>query len=151
MTDWHDYCVPLTKESEALRLHAYPDREPTEPGGIRWTVGYGATGPDVGPDTVWTEEQADADLAHRLDITNAGITRLIRVRIGQRQRAAMNDLAYNIGIRAFAGSSLLTYLNSGDHARACARFGLFILDDGEVKRGLITRRCKEAMLFAEDL
>lgn len=151
MTDWHDYCVPLTKESEDLRLKAYPESEPSAPDGVLWSVGYGATGPDIGPDTVWTEEQADADLAHRLDLTNAGITRLIRVRIGQKQRAALNDLTYNIGIRAFAESEVLTYLNKGDYARACARFGLFILDDGEVKKGLVTRRYKEAMLFAEDL
>ena len=150
MNDWRDYCLPLTKAAESLQLHAYPDREPSEPGGIRWTVGYGATGPDIGPDTVWTEEQADADLVNRLDVTNAGITRLIRVRVGQRQRAALNDLAYNIGIRTFAESSLLTYLNSGDYARACARFGLFILDDGAVKRGLLTPRYNEAMLFAGD-
>lgn len=151
MTDWHDYCVPLTKESEDLQLKAYADKEPNEPGGIRWTVGWGSTGPDIGPDTVWTEEQAEADLVYRLNQVNMGTTRLIRVRIGQRQRAAINDLAYNIGIRAFAESEVLSYLNKSDYGRACARFGLFILDDGEVKNGLITRRYKEAMLFAEDL
>lgn len=151
MTEWRDYCLPLTKDSESCRLVAYADPEPDEPGGIRWTIGYGATGPDIVEGTTWTQEQADADLAHRLDQTNSGITRAIRVRVSQKQRAAMVDLAYNIGLRAFAESSLLKYLNQGDYNRACARFGLFIQDDGKVERGLITRRYREAMLFSEDL
>lgn len=146
--DWRDYCLPLIKAAEGCRLQAYAD---PESGGVRWTIGYGATGPDVIEGTVWTQDQADADLARRLDYFNAGITRLIRVRIGQKQRAALVDLAYNIGIHEFAESSLLRYLNNGDPARACARFGLFIMDDGEVKRGLLTRRYHEAMLFSEDL
>jgi lysozyme len=148
VNDWRGYCLPLIKASEGCKLVAYADPEPA---GIRWTVGYGATGPDIVEGTTWTQEQADADLAQRLDYFNAGITRLIRVRITPKQRAALVDLAYNIGMHEFAQSEVLRYLNDNDYARACARFGLFILDDGEVKRGLLTRRYNEAMLFAEDL
>lgn len=45
------------------RLHAYPD--PVK--GLPWTIGLGSTGDDVGPTTVWTEQQCydrrDADIA----------------------------------------------------------------------------------------
>ncbi len=31
-----------------------------------WTIGYGDTGPDVGPGIVWTQEQCDSALTNRL-------------------------------------------------------------------------------------
>ena len=46
------------------RYQAYPD---PGTGGKPWTIGVGTTGPDVGPDTIWTREQClerfHADLA----------------------------------------------------------------------------------------
>ena len=50
----------LTSHFEGRRLHAYLDT-----GGV-WTCGTGATGPDIGPGTVWTVSQCDARLARDL-------------------------------------------------------------------------------------
>lgn len=54
------YLLDDIKGDEGFRLHAYPDPlTHAEP----WTIGYGHTGADVGPNTVWTQAQADAALA----------------------------------------------------------------------------------------
>jgi hypothetical protein len=41
---------------------AYPD---AGTGGAPWTIGWGATGPDIGPETVWTRQECDARLMSR--------------------------------------------------------------------------------------
>lgn len=145
MIDWRDIARDLIHKWEGCRLTSYPD---PATGGEPWTIGYGATGPDIGPDTVWTQEQADADLAQRLDRINGSVTQAVRVRIAPAQRAALVSLAYNIGVSAFLNSSLLRYLNDGDHGRACGQFGCWILAGGRVIPGLIRRRADEAETFA---
>jgi lysozyme len=148
MIDWHDYCLPLIHQWEGCELHAYPD---PATGAEPWTIGWGSTGPDIGPDTVWTQEQADADLAQRLDRINATITQAVRVRLSPQQRAALVSLAYNIGTGAFLQSTLLRNLNDSDYAHACGQFGVWILGAGRVLVGLIRRRAAEAELFAEGM
>jgi len=144
VSDWLGYCLPLTKASEGCRLTAYAD---PEPGGILWTVGYGATGPDITEGTTWTQEQADADLADRLQHCNAFVTTAVRVRITQMQRAALDDFAYNVGRGAFAGSTLLAALNRGDYQTAADEFLRWNKDDGRVEQGLLIRRANERELF----
>lgn len=146
MIDWRDYALPLIRGFEGLRLQAYPD---PATGGAPWTVGYGATGPDIGPDTVWTQEQADADLADRLEHVNAIVTQAVRVRLSPQQQAALVSLAYNIGTGAFVASTLLRTLNGGRYAQACGQFGVWVLAAGRAMIGLIRRRAAEAELFAE--
>jgi lysozyme len=34
--------------------------------GLPWTIGCGMTGPQIGPDTVWTDQQATDELSHRI-------------------------------------------------------------------------------------
>jgi lysozyme len=55
--------VPQISKQEGCRLAAYPD--PLS-GGDPWTIGYGNTGPGIGPGTVWTQQQADDALVSRL-------------------------------------------------------------------------------------
>jgi lysozyme len=145
MIDWHTIACDLIKEAEGCRLEAYPD---PATGGEPWTVGWGCTGPDIGPGTVWTQEQADADLQDRLDQVNRVVTQAVRVRLTPQQRAALVDLAYNIGTQAFLHSTLLQLLNAGDYAGAAKQFGLWIHANGKVMPGLVTRRGIEAKLFA---
>lgn len=45
------------KTDEGLRLKSYPD---PLTGGEPWTCGYGCTGSDIGPQTEWTQEQAES-------------------------------------------------------------------------------------------
>ena len=57
--------APQIKRDEGCKLHAYPD---PITGGHPWTIGYGATGSPIGPSTVWTQDEADADLSARLGV-----------------------------------------------------------------------------------
>lgn len=142
MIDWQPLARDLIRKWEGCRLDAYLD-----PVGIP-TIGYGATGPDIKLGTTWTLEQADADLAGRLDRINALVTQAVRVRITPEQRAALVSLAYNIGSAALINSTLMARLNDGDYNRACGQFGVWILAGDRVLTGLIRRRCDEALLFA---
>jgi len=145
MIDWRDCGIPLIKQWEKCSLTAYQDAV-----GV-WTVGWGATGPDIVEGTVWTQEQADADLAQRTDHVNAIVTQAIRVRLSPQQRGALVSLTYNIGTGAFLSSTLLKALNDGDYNRACGQFGVWIIAAGRVLVGLIHRRAAEAELFAEGI
>lgn len=144
MTDWQPIALDLIKQAEDFRAKAYAD---PEPGGILWTVGYGATGPDIGPDTVWTMAQAEADLADRLIVVNRTVTQAIRTRLTQQQRAALVDFTYNVGSGQFLQSTLLRLLNAGDYDGAAEQFLRWNKDDGKVEGGLVKRRAIERALF----
>jgi lysozyme len=141
---WRAIACGLVEDAEGCVLKAYAD---PEPGGTLWTIGFGATGPDIGPDTVWTHEQADADLSNRVDGLNAFVTQSVRVRLTQQQRAALVDFAYNVGREAFAQSTLLRKLNAGDYDGAADEFLRWDKDDGKVETGLRIRRAVERALF----
>lgn len=147
MNDWRPIALDLIKRAEDFRAKAYADREPTASGGILWTVGYGATGADIGPATVWTQEQADADLADRLIAVNRTVTQAVRVRINPQQRAALVDFTYNVGNGQFLESTLLRTLNTGDYEGAAEQFPRWNKDDGRVEDGLVKRREVERALF----
>ena len=145
--DWQPIALDLIKQAEGCELVAYADPEPTAPGGILWTIGYGATGPDITEGTVWSQEQADADLANRLVSINRTITQGVRVRINAQQRAAVVDFTYNVGAGQFLGSTLFRTLNAGDYDGAAEQFLRWNKDDGEVEPGLVRRRAIERALF----
>ena len=137
--------VALIKEKEGLRLKAYLCPA------SRWTVGYGATGPSIGPDTRWTAEQAEADLLKRLTAFTRNVQANCMVAPTPTQLAAMVSLAYNIGIGAFRGSTVLREHNRGNHgaaARAFAMWNKAMVDGKKVElAGLTDRRAREAKLY----
>lgn len=141
---WIDLAVALAKESEGCRLRAYPD---PATGADPWTVGYGATGYGITRDTVWTQEQADADLQNRLRAIGVRIDELVKVSITDEQKAALCDFAYNLGIGALAGSTLLRLLNEGDTQGAADEFPKWNKAAGKVLPGLVKRRDAERALF----
>jgi lysozyme len=105
---------------EGCRLHAYPD--PDSPraqametpvaerpagwdklSGAPWTIGYGCTGPDIGPDTVWTQPQADLELSKRLQQVQRQLDFALpwwRTLNDARQDVFVG-LAYNLGLNGF--------------------------------------------------
>jgi lysozyme len=137
--------VALIKEAEGLRLKAYLCPA------SKWTVGYGATGSGIGPDTVWTAEQAEQDLRKRLTAFTRNVQALCTVAPTPTQLAAMGSLAYNIGLGAFRHSSVLRHHNAGRTAQAAESFGKWVKAtvDGELVTlpGLVTRRAREAELY----
>ena len=136
--------VPLIKHFEGLRLTAYPDPAThADP----WTIGYGATGPDITRGTVWTLAQAEADLARRVETLADQVLTLITRETPTDAVAACVSLAYNIGIHSFAGSTVLRELNRSDTAAAADAFLLWNKAAGHVNPGLVLRRQLEREAF----
>ncbi|MBK8246259.1 MAG: lysozyme [Gemmatimonadetes bacterium] len=136
--------VRLVQEFEGCRLDAYRC-----PAGIP-TIGYGATGPDIRMGMVWTQEQADERLAEDLARFAAGVERLVQVDLTDNQFAALVSFAYNVGLGALAGSTLLRKLNAGDYEGAADQFPRWNKGGGRVLPGLVRRRAAERDLFLSD-
>lgn len=90
------------KRDEGLRLHAYPDPlSKAEP----FTIGYGHTGRDVRPDTVWTQAQAEAALARDIVHVGVGLDQHLawwRTLDDVRQDVLAN-MAFNMGVEGLLG------------------------------------------------
>jgi GH24 family phage-related lysozyme (muramidase) len=134
--------VALIQGFEGCRLTAYLPTANDE-----WTVGWGETGPHIGEATVWTQGQADARFAARLGELGHDVSTLIAAPTSQPQFDAMVSLAWNIGLLAFAGSTLLRLHNGGDFAAAAAQFVRWKRQRGVVLPGLIRRRQAEAAMY----
>lgn len=126
------------------KYEAYPD--PGSRDGKPWTIGWGSTGSDIGPGTVWTKAECDARFARdfpryekevRAAIGNAPTT--------QAQFDALVSFHYNTG--AIAKATLTKRHNAGDYAGAAAEFAKWIHNDGQVLEGLKRRRAEEAALY----
>ena len=139
-----DMAMSLVKEFEGCRLQAYPD---PASGGDPWTVGWGATGPDIRQGTVWTQQQADADLQNRLSAIGMRVDELVKVPLNDEPKAALDDFAYNEGLGNLQSSTLLAELNAGNMQGAADQFLVWDMAAGKVMDGLERRRQAERALF----
>lgn len=98
--------LAILESLEELKLVAYQD-----PGGV-WTNGFGHTGPEVTEGSTCTVDQASQWLTEDCGHAEAGVSRLVKVALTQRQFDALTLFAYNCGVGALGGSTLLTLLNS---------------------------------------
>lgn len=122
---------------------AYPD---PGTGGAPWTIGWGATGPDVGPGTVWTKEQCDARLEadvarHARDVAQA----LGDCATSQGQFDALVSFHYNTG--AIHRATLTRLHRQGEFTLAAEEFAKWKFAAGHVLKGLVRRRREEAKLY----
>ena len=125
-------------------VEAYPD---PATGGAPWTIGWGATGGDIGPDTIWSQEQCDARLDHDLARFADAVSREIGdVPTSQPQFDALVSFHYNTG--AIARATLTMKHKSGDFAGAAAEFQRWNKAAGQVMKGLTRRRLAEAQLYS---
>lgn len=125
-------------------IESYPD---PGTGGAPWTIGWGATGADIGPGTVWTQEQCDARLAedvarHAADVAEA----LGNIPTSQAQFDALVSFHYNTG--AIRWATLTTKHRKGDYAGASEEFARWNKAGGRVLKGLVRRRQAEARVYA---
>lgn len=134
--------VLLIAEREQFRARAYKPI-PTDP----WTVGWGATGPEIGPNTVWTLEFADQDLCNRLTVLTGQVREACTLEPNENELAALVSLAYNIGIGGLRKSTVVRQHNAGNHEAAARAFSLWNKAGGQVLRGLVARRLAEAALY----
>jgi lysozyme len=127
------------------RLKAYPD--PATHGGP-WTIGWGSTGADVKPGTIWTQKQADDRLANDVARFAAKVAGLLAgPPTTQAQFDALVSLAYNIGVANLASSTLLRLHNAGNRAAAAEQFARWNKAAGKVLAGLTRRRAAEASVY----
>jgi lysozyme len=134
-------CFNLVKQFEGCKLKAYQDV-----GGV-WTIGYGATGMLIGPETTWTQDQANNDLIFRLNACGAQVRAAIGSNANQNQFDALTSLIYNIGVAAFRGSELVRLVNARSYQAAADQFLLWDHVKGVVVPGLLARRQHERALF----
>lgn len=141
---WLDMAISLAKQFEGCVLAAYPD---PASGGDPWTIGYGATGTGICQGVEWTQAQADADLMSRMTAIGARVDALVSVSITDEQKAALCDFAYNLGVGALAGSTLIKMLNAGNVQAAADQFMRWDIAAGHEMAGLAHRRDAERALF----
>lgn len=134
-------CITLVKQFEGCKLKSYLDQRG------RWTIGYGCTGGNIGPSTVWAQEMADQELQVRLDAVGRIISQKVVPMLTQNQFDALCSLVYNIGVGAFSNATFLKLLNARDMVGAAKMFPAWDHVDGVVNAGLLRRRLAEQALF----
>ena len=136
-------CADLVKSFEGCVLKAYPD---PGTGGAPWTIGWGATGPGIGPGTVWTQDQCDTRLEHDLvRFARQVAAALDDAPTSQSQFDALVSFHYNTG--AIGKATLTKRHKAGDHDGAAREFARWVNNDGKPMQGLRNRRADEAALY----
>lgn len=132
--------------------------------GAPWTIGYGHTGPDVGPDTTASLQRCRdwlyADLKEAQDI----VQRAVKVTLAPHQEAALISFVFNVGPGKYKVkdglcelknaprcSTLLRLVNEGQFALAAKQFRLWVGAQGEKSGGLARRRGVERAVFMGEL
>ena len=138
--------INLIKEFEGCKLQAYQCSA-----GV-WTIGYGITAAaDVGivpaKGITITQDRAEDLLRLTVDKFAAQVDALITTKVNANEFGACVSLAYNIGVGAFAKSTVLRELNAGNKDKAAAAFQLWNKAGGVISKGLVRRREAEKQLF----
>lgn len=129
----------LIRRFEGCRLKAY-----LCPAGV-WTIGWGATGKDVGPYTQWTQLEADVRLARDAMAYAEGAASLSPgLRLSERRWAAIADFCYNLGTTRYKSSTLKRRIDAGDWQGAKVELLKWVRGGGRVLPGLVARRQAEA-------
>ena len=130
----------LIKQFEGCRLKAY-----LCPAGI-WTCGWGSTGLDITPTTVWTQDQADARM--KSDAANFA-KQVVKLcpNLSENGLCAISDFAYNLGIGRLKTSTLLKMLQKNDMNGAKIELMKWVKGGGKVLPGLVKRRTAECNLL----
>lgn len=125
---------------------AYPD---PGTGGEPWTIGWGSTGPDIRPDTVWTAEQAQAALDRELLHKALGVLKYTPNLANELDRrfAAIISFAYNCGLGNYRISTLRRRISEGDWDSAAQEILRWNKAAGRVLPGLVRRRKAESALL----
>lgn len=126
---------------------AYPD---PGTGAEPWTIGWGCTGPDIRPDTVWTLEQAQDRLEAEIRHFAHAVLKLSPSLANEQPRrfAAIISFAFNCGLGNYRISTLRKRVNSKDWAEAQKEIVKWNKAAGRVLKGLTIRRQAEARMLA---
>jgi GH24 family phage-related lysozyme (muramidase) len=129
------------------RVAAYPDPATR---GHPWTIGWGATGPDINPSTVWTLQQCEDALDHHVEYFLQHLLKLSPSLQGAlpRRVAAVTSWVYNCGLGNYRVSTFKKRIDSTDWVGAAEECRKWDKAAGRVMPGLTRRRSAEALLLA---
>jgi lysozyme len=138
----------MIEKFEGKRNHAYPD--PVS-GGAPWTCGIGCTGPDVGPDTVWTDAEVDQKFSERLTRQyEPAVNHLVEGSpTTQGQFDALVSLAFNVGPASEGHSSVIALHRAGKYDDAADAFMLYDHARGREIEALAERREAEGQMYLD--
>jgi lysozyme len=139
---WLVGCVAAVTVSTVAMLEGHSNDPYTDIVGVQ-TVCYGETNVTM---RRYSDAECNAMLRKSLVKYGDGILKCIRVPISQNQHAAFISFAYNVGIGAFCGSSLVKKLNRGDYENACRSMQAWTYAGGKFVQGLKNRRDVEVRL-----
>ena len=132
----------LIRRMEGCTLTPQPDTPP------HWQVGYGcnylADGSPVTPQTPPLADMAAAEAllqAHLAPLAN-DVKRELTCPASVNELAALYDFAWNLGVGALAGSTMLRLFNAGD-SRWTDEFPKWVYAGGRKLPGLVKRRALE--------
>lgn len=109
-----------------------------------WTVCEGITGKHVIPGKTYTRSECDALLKGELEAHGAGLMRCVARPLTEPQRVALYSWAFNVGVGAACGSTLVKRLNAGEPAIAwCQELMRWNRAGGREVQGLTNRRKAE--------
>jgi|688.fasta_scaffold98247_4 lysozyme len=139
--------IRLIQEFEGLRLTSYLCSA-----GVA-TIGYGATyyqdGSKVKLGQTITRDQADQLLKDHLKQFEGSVLGLLNTtKVNQNQFDALVSFCFNLGAGNLAKSQLLRFVKANPKdPKIAAEFAKWNRAGGEVSRGLVRRRKKEAELY----
>lgn len=134
---------------EGKRNKAYLDsvKIPTiGTGFIRYTLGDKA-GQRVKLGDTMTDEEIKAEFLNQIKSYENGVKEVVKVPLTQSQFNACVSLCYNIGVAAFAKSTVVRRLNERKYKAACDAFAMWNKAGGRVIPGLANRRSSEQKEF----
>lgn len=106
------------------------------------TIGFGTTGGVKMGDTI-KPPQAVARALVDVQKFEGALKQCVKVPLHQYEYDAYVSLSYNIGSKAFCGSTLVKKLNAGDYAGACQQVLRWDKFNGKPLAGLTKRRQAE--------
>jgi len=150
-------CIEQIKKDEGVRNRPY------QCPALLWTVGVGHVIdpshakvkladrkqlpiPD-GWDRVLSAEEIDEILRKDLNRFEAGVLRLIKVKLTQGQFDGLVSFSFNVGLGNLQNSTLRMKLNRGDYEGAAEQFLVWTKAGGKVLKGLVIRRTHEKEMF----
>jgi lysozyme len=138
----NDKGLALVRRFEGLRLEAYRC-----PAGVL-TIGYGSTGPHVRTGMVITPGEAERLLDKDLARFETGVEAMLcGVPTTEDEFSAMVSLSFNIGLGAFATSTLLKRHKAGNKTGAANSFLSWVFANKVKLKGLVARREAERDLY----
>ena len=135
--------IKLIKYYEGFRPESYICE------GGKNTIGYGHVirSDENYKDRTITLEEGQELLMEDVDKFEKSVTKLVKAPINDNQFSALVSFAYNLGSNNLRKSTLLQNVNNKMFMQCPPEFLRWIYTKGKPLKGLLRRRCSEALLF----